>query len=342
VFALTSKSLAHERVRDGADTASVANDQLLDAIGVRAGQMQRLPQKRDFARKDRPPDQTSDPQLVNGALATLSNTLLPGDVARLLTSENIAHIVIVPTRDLGTIPYPLLQVPEVGQLVDRVSITIAPSAGDVLRHCRVRRGIARPLVIGNPLFADPEYDLAPLPGAEQEAVSIGVLVGTNPLIGASATKAEVRTASGSADLIYLATHGVAHEEDPLDQSFIALAPSDKADTRWTAREIQHEELAAELVVLSACQTGLGGSLDGGTVGLARAFQIAGARQVIMTLWSIDDLASATLMREIMTRHLAGEPVPESVRTVMASAKENGLPPILWAPFTTFAGQFKFG
>lgn len=339
VFALSGAGLAHERIDGAAEKVHTESEHLLDCMGVRAAQATRLPIRRDIARKTRPASEKPDPEPVGAVLSRLSHTLLPGDVARLIAMDGIEHIVIVPTGNLGTIPYSMLEVPDLGQLVDRVSITVAPSAGDILRYCRIRQHISDPLVVGNPDFADPEYELTTLPGAEYEAAEIAKLVSTTAVTGASATKPKIVQAGKHADLIYLATHGVANEVNPLDDSFLALSLARDASPRWTAREIQHETLMAELVVLSACQTGLGGSLDGGIVGLARAFQLAGARQVIMTLWSIDDLRSAEIMCDIMTHYLSGKTAPSSVRHGMAAAKAKGVPPSVWAPFTTFAGQF---
>lgn len=77
--------------------------------------------------------------------------------------------------------------------------------------------------------------------------------------------------------------------------------------RVTARQVQKLKLSKRpLVVLSACQTGAGQAIDAGVIGLARAFQIAGAVNRVMSLWNIDDHATKSLMtefaRSLVLRH----------------------------------------
>ena len=346
VFAVGGRSRAFEHVHHGIEIASRACEQLLRGLGVRTAQAARAPRKRDVVGVDTGHDTLTSRGATETALRTLSETLFPENIRRALEREPVSHLVIVPTGGLGTVPYAMLEVPPWGQLVDGVSTTIAPSLGDVMSTARPARGrpggartFAHPVVVGNPRFSDPEYVLQDLPGAEREAKEIGRLLHATPLLGAEATKARVARASQQADLVYLATHGVADAENPLDGSFLALAASGESDARWTAREIQHAKLPAELVVLSACQTGLGGTLDAGVTGLARAFQLAGAQQVVMTLWSIDDVATESIMKDVMIAFLRGESVPQAVRLASMAARDEGLTSSSWAPFVTFAGPF---
>jgi CHAT domain-containing protein len=132
----------------------------------------------------------------------------------------------------------------------------------------------------------------------------------------------------------MATHGVADPDRPIDGGFLMLrGPSFEAGL-WTAREIQQERLAAHLAVLSACQTGLGRSHAGGMIGLSRAFQLAGVDRVVMSLWSIDDDATAYVMRRF-AEHLETEMPAEALRLAMADGRRELKDPALWAPFLLF-------
>ena len=112
-----------------------------------------------------------------------------------------------------------------------------------------------------------------------------------PQLGADAVRSAVLAAGGKAEIIHIAAHGVANNNLPLD-SYIALS-----DGPWTAGSIQRTCLSGtRIVILSACQTGLGGNHDGGIIGLGRAFIIAGAANVAMSLWSVDDAGTEVLMR----------------------------------------------
>ena len=140
------------------------------------------------------------------------------------------------------------------------------------------------------------------------------------LTGATAIEPTVRRLMGDRTVLHFATHGVVQSDDPLE-SFLALdtgrpsspsraptaagssGPSARAplaastadDGRLTSWEIYGLDLDADLVVLSACRTGVGKVSGDGVVGLARAFLYAGTRSVVATLWDVADEPAARLM-----------------------------------------------
>jgi hypothetical protein len=120
----------------------------------------------------------------------------------------------------------------------------------------------------------------------------------------------------------------------MDGSFLALGGSDAASSRWTARAILSSPLGARLAVLSACQTGLGRTVDAGMIGLARAFQLAGVPRVVMSLWSVSDAATAELMRDFVGRLAAASP-EDALRAAMLSLRAHRPDPAEWAPFVLF-------
>jgi len=108
-----------------------------------------------------------------------------------------------------------------------------------------------------------------------------------------------------------------------------------SDGRWPAVKIQNLPLKARpLVVLSACQTGLGKDFDVGTIGMARAWQRAGASNVVMSLWSVDDRATQQLMTQFI-RLLPQWPVDEALRLAMLQARAVNPHPAYWAGFSVF-------
>ena len=134
--------------------------------------------------------------------------------------------------------------------------------------------------------------------AEREARAVGDrFPGSWVLVRDQATKVNAATLSGQADLIHFATHGELDQQDPLGSALL-LAHDGQDDGRLSVRDIFTLDLHARLVVLSACETGLGQLSRGDElVGLQRAFLYAGTPAVVTTLWRVDDRPSFQLMRE---------------------------------------------
>lgn len=173
-----------------------------------------------------------------------------------------------------------------------------------------------------------------LSGTKTEVLAIRPHMGAGAatVLGADATEAVVRAASKGKRVLHLATHGFVREDlmrgllrreeerrwlgaamerqlaaghDPMNLSGLAMAGANTRkgggddDGILTALEASHLDLdGVALVVLSACQTALGTPESGeGVIGLVRGFQMAGATQVIGSLWKVDDLATQALMVE---------------------------------------------
>ncbi|GAB4092792.1 hypothetical protein GCM10028786_17190 [Flaviaesturariibacter terrae] len=146
------------------------------------------------------------------------------------------------------------------------------------------------------------------------------------------------------DVVYFATHGVADEQQPMDKSFLVLSGDDPF---LTTREIQNQRLdpsnrAPELVILSACQTGLGRSMEGGIAGsLARSFLLSGSFFVVQSLWSVDDAATAYLMSRFLFYLQQGTAyLPAgAVRLAALDTRRKYPAPLHWASFTVMGADF---
>ena len=183
-------------------------------------------------------------------------------------------------------------------------------------------------------------DFAPLPGTRYEVEALARLFKsddrpTRILLGADASEPELDRLAASGELgrfgfIHLATHGVIDEDvpprsaviltqtglpDPLEQ---ALNHKPVFDGRLSVREIQRGwDLKAELVTLSACETALGRDAGGeGFVGFTQALLMSGTRSVCLSLWKVDDTATALLMRRFYANLLGrraglSQPMPKA-------------------------------
>lgn len=148
------------------------------------------------------------------------------------------------------------------------------------------------LLVSNPRF---EATLANLPGSEREVEGIARLLppgAVTILTGAGASEESVRHSASKSGVLHFATHGIVRDDQVLD-SFLALAGHDQL----TAQEVYELDLAADLVVLSACRSGRGKVSRDGVAGLTRAFFYAGAASVLATLWDVADEPTSQLLRD---------------------------------------------
>ena len=140
-------------------------------------------------------------------------------------------------------------------------------------------------------------------------------------------------------MIHLATHGlldygVTTTPDGLNiPGAIALAPSATEDGLLTAREILGLSTQADLVVLSACDTGLGTITGDGVVGLARAWIVAGTPSLVVSLWLVPDVPTATLMTEFHRQRELGLDKAQALRQAMLHTMASNPAPRDWAAFT---------
>ncbi|SDI76007.1 CHAT domain-containing protein [Propionivibrio dicarboxylicus] len=142
---------------------------------------------------------------------------------------------------------------------------------------------------------------APLPETRDEVNAIlrNVREGGTAILGVDATKSGFRREAEKTPYRYLhfATHGVVGGEIPrINEPALVLTPEAGDPGFLTASEIARMNVRADLVVLSACNTGNGEYFNGeGLMGLGRAFILAGARAVVVSLWPVDSLTTRDLM-----------------------------------------------
>ncbi|MBI3950582.1 MAG: CHAT domain-containing protein [Acidobacteria bacterium] len=182
-----------------------------------------------------------------------------------------------------------------------------------------------------------------LPETNGEALEIAKLYGGELLTEEGATEAELRARIERADVIHLATHGYLNPARAMSSGVLLTAPEKELEAGETANdgalqawEIYSQlKLKAELVVLSACETGRGENVRGeGIIGLTRALQYAGARSIVASQWKVPDKSTSKLM-VAFHRHLRqGAAKDEALRRAMAVVRQNKgtAHPYFWAAF----------
>lgn len=270
--------------------------------------------------------------------------------------EEFNHIIFVPIYNLSTLPFAAFKLGE-AYLIDKMSFSIAPSLFELMVSKNIndiQHGYSEEiyynwenaLFVANPKYPnDATWNFPNLPGTLKEVEQITKSLPTETyklFTGNSATKLAVKENICEYDLLYFATHGISNSENPLDHSFLVLAEGNNDSAFFTMKEIMNLrhtcKLNADLVILSACQTGLGKSHEGGIIGLARAFQIAGANHILMSLWSINDVETSKLMVLFFNElKLVNFLQPhESLRNaILKYKKEVNSDPKYWAAFSIF-------
>jgi CHAT domain-containing protein len=181
---------------------------------------------------------------------------------------------------------------------------------------------------------EPAEQLGSLPGAEQEATAIAPLLGTQAITGDRATKAAIVQRMPQERIIHLATHGLLDDFKGLGiPGAIALAPSGKDNGFLTADEILDLKLNAELVVLSACDTGRGRLTGDGVIGLSRSFIAAGVPSLVVSLWAVPDAPTAFLMTAFYQNLTQAPDKAQALRRAMLDTLKQYPDPKDWAAFT---------
>jgi len=185
--------------------------------------------------------------------------------------------------------------------------------------------------------------LPPLPFSRREVQGIAALYSREEVtlhLGAEAREENVKGESlDRYRFVHFAAHGLLNENAPQYSGLVLTLPSALRDARedgvLQVYEVFNLKLNAELVVLSACETGLGKQLRGeGLIGLTRAFFYAGAEAVLVSLWKVADVSTAELMVRFYRHLKAGRGKAEALRQARLELLEQGrfVHPFYWAPF----------
>lgn len=215
-------------------------------------------------------------------------------------------------------------------LIDRYSIRMMPSASAIKylsnKKTEKTRGI---LIFGNPDCGDPKLDLM---YAEQEAIEVGNIHPESKLfLRKDATEAALRKYSNSYRYLHFATHGQFDPEAPL-KSALLLAPDSRYNGILSVDKIYSLNIDADLVTLSACETGLSKIANGDDlVGLTRGFLYAGSSSIVASLWKVDDRATAELMSSFYKELQKNDKV-EALREAQLETKKKYPHPYYWASF----------
>ncbi len=246
-------------------------------------------------------------------------------------------------------------------LMDRYTFTRLSTSSEITQRRNTIPKINNVLLLGNPTFKPIKYqnqnfELAQLPETEIELTDINSKLKNKSVSGkmvtsTQATEENFRSNAVQNQVLHIATHGfflnvVDHNMEeknlanPLFNSGIFLVPSTSAQVASTndgiisSYEVASMDLGnVELVVLSACESGLGELRNGeGVYGLQRALRTAGARTIIMSLWKVDDAATAYFMKAFYDDYLINYNAGKALAYAQQETRKVYKEPKYWAAF----------
>jgi CHAT domain-containing protein/Tfp pilus assembly protein PilF len=312
-----------------------------------------------------------------GSAAEVSRSLyreLVEPVADLV--ERSERLLILPDGPLHRLPFGALRAGS-RFLIERKPLHTALS---LTIYGTVRASSAPPatagptklVAFGDPLFPKaPEgrrdlapglrsFNWTPLPNTRREVERIAeVYPGASVYLGDQATEERAKSVGRDVRVLHFATHGYTDDRSPLDSALVLTMPAElragQENGLLQVWEIfESVRLDADLVVLSSCESALGRELSGeGLVGLTRAFQYAGARSVVASLWSVADRVTAELMARFYRHYAAGLPKDEALRAAQIelirgpvrlttskgqAMKMDASAPFFWAAFELFGDR----
>ncbi|QSV64433.1 MAG: CHAT domain-containing protein [Dolichospermum sp. DL01] len=270
-------------------------------------------------------------------LQTLHKILI-APIASLLPTNPEEKVIFIPHESLFLVPFVALQDKDGKYLIEKHTILTAPAIQvlDLTHQQRQKVRGKDVLVMGNPIMPKVGIDLVQLDtlkGAEKETLAIAKFFKTKAITGKDATKATFKQKLSSARIIHLATHGLLADTDKSIPTAIALAPTKNDNGLLTPAEIVDLSINAELVVLSACDTGRGAITGDGVVGLSRSLITAGASSVIVSLWAVPDAPTAELMTEFYQQWQQNPDKAVALRNAMLKTMKKSPAPVNWAAFT---------
>jgi CHAT domain-containing protein len=276
-------------------------------------------------------------------------------------------LVIVPDGTLHYLPFETLRAagPDGHPrcLIEQFPISYMPSVSvlaELKQRASDRANKLDLLAYGDPVFSragaksSPSVDLVraiyesagirfpQLPNTRREVESIARLFPVDrrtAFLGLAATKVSLKhTNLLDYRLLHFATHAIMDDRNPARSGIVlSLVNTGDEDGILRMNEVFNLEMNADLVVLSACQTGLGNLVRGeGMVGLTRAFLYAGARRVAVSLWDVNDLTAPDFMLSFYSRMRQGEAPAVALRSAKIEMLHSDSPvrshPYVWAPF----------
>jgi len=175
-----------------------------------------------------------------------------------------------------------------------------------------------------------------LPNARKSVQQIASFLTGQAFLAAEASKQQFMDKAHQFKIIHLATHGFLNDENPLYSNLVFTNTADSTDNSLYAADLYNIELNADLVVLSACNTGTGKLQKGeGVMSLSRAFTYAGSNSLVMSLWEVPDKSTATIVQNFFQQLKKGKTKDDALQAAKLEFMQKypmRAHPLFWAGF----------
>ncbi len=271
---------------------------------------------------------------------------------KLLPDYQNEDLLIIPDGKLNYLPFELLITePYEGDQINYGLLPYLLKSGNVkyafsstLHFAEVQstaRGQEHLLAVAPSYPPSPKGFLASRAGfttlehTSKEAVTVSDLMNGDYIIGDDATVETFKASASGYKVLHLAMHAYTHDKDPMLSGMVFSETREGEDNILHAHELYNMEIPSDLVVLSACNTGLGQYQEGeGVMSLGRAFRHAGTKNVIMSLWQANDESTSEIMTRFYENVNNGEPKDEALRKAKLDylASSSNVFPYFWSTF----------
>lgn len=284
---------------------------------------------------------------------------------KVLVDNEVDKLVFIPHGELNFIPFEVLLKEEAKEgdtyanlsyLMKDYAISYSYSASLLLENQKIDRNNSGRLLGFAASYGDSlttaenrtgsmqnlRKGLEDLPGAKAELKLLSGLYAGDFFFGIEANESNFKTADfKNYDILHLAMHGLVDQENPFASALAFTENGDSLEDNFVyAYELTQMKIPAQLVVLSACETGFGRFEKGnGVASLARSFMYAGVPSLVVSLWQVNDASTAIIMQEFYANLAKGQNKAEALRIakfeyIKKAAEKNPMAahPAFWAPF----------
>jgi tetratricopeptide (TPR) repeat protein len=285
----------------------------------------------------------NDRKTIASTGSTLHKLLMPK------LPSSITNLVVFPAGRLAVIPFEALVTNRsaatdqpLSYLIQQFAVRYEFSAALALQKAGKASVANSSILLCAPVSFQESDNLSSLPGTEEEVKAIASLfqqrnASATTLLASQANETAIKSEQlKDYDVLHFATHGVVDESNPELSRIFLQTNSGAEDGHLFSGEIYNLKVNANLVTLSACQTGLGKISKGeGVIGLSRALVYSGAKNIVVSYWSVADQSTSTLMADFYATLLSNS---RSYSDALRDAKlamlkhQTYKDPYFWAPF----------